>query len=625
MRVTSWSCGLASGLDRSATVPTCPDTRGSFLRLHIRFPECWNGRQLDSADHKSHMAYATRAGCPSTHPVEVPQITQIYRYPTRGGEGFSLASGGQYSAHADFVNAWKPGALRKLVDDCLNALVHCGRAQLGRGSPREGGAAALPTFTEPSQAAATVSRRATLPPLVRDPSPAPRGARASPARRARARPRGRRAEPPVPSLEPDEDRRALEPPRLDPCPPGRSGGRVQASPRGVLRRIRLAPSGDEARGGGLPVCRVLRLGPAARRRQDDLPARPGVAHPRARRQLPRHGGDPLRDVDALGAEHRQLVARGGCDGPRADGRGRVRRRSRRHLGAERAHLGSSPRRRQRPDEHPRVPARPLRRRRQPPHPRCRPRDRLRAAHGRRLRLPEHAPGLARRHGLLDGHGDVRERLVAGGLRRPAQLRRPRLRRLGRAASTSTTISSTSSCSPAQGLRRSSRRVHTSGRRTARSRTERGRERPRGAGRWCPSSRWRRTSPPRSTRCASSASRRVRHATTGGSHGRHATRPACRTPTSPRRRGRSSTGWRPRFATRASRIPKTRRRRVRRGSDAVCGGSPGGVAQRGVAIVPGVGAVDPLDRARGADQGRRRRRVGARSSCPWRPRSRDRSP
>jgi hypothetical protein len=126
MRVTFWSCGVASGVDRSATVPTCPETRGSFLRLHIRFPECWDGQRLDSAGHKSHMAYATRAGCPSTHPVEVPQITQIYRYPTRGGEGFSLASGGLYSAHADFVNAWKPGALRKLVEGCLNALIHGG-------------------------------------------------------------------------------------------------------------------------------------------------------------------------------------------------------------------------------------------------------------------------------------------------------------------------------------------------------------------------------------------------------------------------------------------------------------------------------------------------------------------
>ena len=127
MRITSWSCGAGSGVDRSASVPTCPDGRGSFLRLHIRFPECWDGRRLDSPDHKSHMAYAVRGACPSSHPVEVPQITQIYRYPTRGGEAFSLASGGVYSAHADFVNAWKPSALHKLVDDCLNALVHCGR------------------------------------------------------------------------------------------------------------------------------------------------------------------------------------------------------------------------------------------------------------------------------------------------------------------------------------------------------------------------------------------------------------------------------------------------------------------------------------------------------------------
>ncbi len=127
-RVTWWSCGVASGMAPSSTVPTCPDSRGSFLRLHVRFPSCWDGRQLDSADHKSHMAYPTRRGCPSTHSVPVPAITQIYRYPTRGGEGFSLASGSQFSAHGDFVNAWNQRALRTLVEDCLNALVHCGRA-----------------------------------------------------------------------------------------------------------------------------------------------------------------------------------------------------------------------------------------------------------------------------------------------------------------------------------------------------------------------------------------------------------------------------------------------------------------------------------------------------------------
>ncbi|MCI0634303.1 MAG: DUF1996 domain-containing protein [Actinobacteria bacterium] len=128
MRVTFWSCGGRSGLPPSATVPTCPQARGSFLRLHVRFPSCWDGATLDSADHKSHLAYAMRGRCPSTHPVAVPAITQIYRYPSQGGDGFTLASGSQLSGHADFLNAWRPGALRRLVDECLNALVHCGRA-----------------------------------------------------------------------------------------------------------------------------------------------------------------------------------------------------------------------------------------------------------------------------------------------------------------------------------------------------------------------------------------------------------------------------------------------------------------------------------------------------------------
>jgi hypothetical protein len=126
MRITFWNCGVAGGVPPSSTVPTCPDARGSFLRLHVRFPSCWDGRNLDSADHKSHMAYAMGGRCPSTHPVSVPSITLIYRYPTLGGSDFSLASGGQYSGHADFFNAWNPGQLRKLVNRCLNALVHCG-------------------------------------------------------------------------------------------------------------------------------------------------------------------------------------------------------------------------------------------------------------------------------------------------------------------------------------------------------------------------------------------------------------------------------------------------------------------------------------------------------------------
>jgi Domain of unknown function (DUF1996) len=125
--VVFWNCGGGDGGSPSSTVPSCPDVPGSALRLHVRFPNCWDGRRLDSPDHKSHMAYSVRGRCPSSHRVAVPAITVLFRYPSRGGDGFSLASGGQLSGHADFVNAWNPGSLRTLVEDCLNDLVRCGR------------------------------------------------------------------------------------------------------------------------------------------------------------------------------------------------------------------------------------------------------------------------------------------------------------------------------------------------------------------------------------------------------------------------------------------------------------------------------------------------------------------
>jgi hypothetical protein len=127
LRITYWNCGVTAGVPPSSAVPTCPDARGSFLRLHVRFPNCWDGKDLDSSDHRSHLAYSVRGTCPAGYPTASPAIELIYRYPTLGGTDFSLSSMGQYSGHADFFNAWNPGALKRLVDGCLNALVHCGQ------------------------------------------------------------------------------------------------------------------------------------------------------------------------------------------------------------------------------------------------------------------------------------------------------------------------------------------------------------------------------------------------------------------------------------------------------------------------------------------------------------------
>jgi hypothetical protein len=124
--VTYYDCGNFSDVQRSNSIPDCG---GSDLRLTVNFPDCWNGKTLDSRDHKSHMAYSRGGKCPKSHPVAVPSISLVYRYSLTDGTkpaDVYLASGSPYSAHADFINSWDQKALTKLVNGCLNRLRHCG-------------------------------------------------------------------------------------------------------------------------------------------------------------------------------------------------------------------------------------------------------------------------------------------------------------------------------------------------------------------------------------------------------------------------------------------------------------------------------------------------------------------
>lgn len=95
------------------------------VTLRVTFPSCWDGVRLDSADHISHMAYP-RNGCPASHPVPVPRITEIFRYPT-SVVGARLSSGDFSTLHADFWNTWRQPGLAALVDRCLNGGIDCGR------------------------------------------------------------------------------------------------------------------------------------------------------------------------------------------------------------------------------------------------------------------------------------------------------------------------------------------------------------------------------------------------------------------------------------------------------------------------------------------------------------------
>jgi hypothetical protein len=110
----------------SASIPTCPEN--SYLSAKISFPGCWDGKNLDSPDHKSHMAYPVRGACPVSHPVGLPSMGIRVRWKTVRGvpsSRLSLSSGGQLSLHADFWNVWHPAAMQWLVTNCLNQTRNC--------------------------------------------------------------------------------------------------------------------------------------------------------------------------------------------------------------------------------------------------------------------------------------------------------------------------------------------------------------------------------------------------------------------------------------------------------------------------------------------------------------------
>jgi len=111
--IATWRCA-GDSMTSLPTPPSCPT--GTDLVLIIRFPDCWNGTDLDSWNHKAHMARRVSSECPASHPVLLPRIVMNVHFPGGSNANLSLASGSLYSAHADFMNGWKQATLATLVD-----------------------------------------------------------------------------------------------------------------------------------------------------------------------------------------------------------------------------------------------------------------------------------------------------------------------------------------------------------------------------------------------------------------------------------------------------------------------------------------------------------------------------
>ena len=110
--IVSWSCTGSNAPGTAA--PTVCRARQRLVAT-VRFPECWDGTNLDSADHKSHVSYASNGVC-AAGTVALPQIEMRISYPRQATvRTLSLASGSIYSMHADFFNGWDQGRFERQV------------------------------------------------------------------------------------------------------------------------------------------------------------------------------------------------------------------------------------------------------------------------------------------------------------------------------------------------------------------------------------------------------------------------------------------------------------------------------------------------------------------------------
>lgn len=121
-----FKCGPGSSTDLPQPPTQCDS---GIMVVSYKFPNCWNGRDLDSADHFSHMAYPSGGKCPTSHPVVIPRVESFFRYPVGTGPigtiGFD--SGPYYTAHEDFFGAWNSSAMQFLLTKCINGNTDCGQ------------------------------------------------------------------------------------------------------------------------------------------------------------------------------------------------------------------------------------------------------------------------------------------------------------------------------------------------------------------------------------------------------------------------------------------------------------------------------------------------------------------
>src|SRR5206468_3431915 len=90
--------------DKSYLDANCKDG----VRLELMFPSCWNGKDMDSVNHKDHMAYPAQVidgACPPGFPIRTPGIfyeTIVDTHQFAGKDGSFVFSNGDPTGKQQF-------------------------------------------------------------------------------------------------------------------------------------------------------------------------------------------------------------------------------------------------------------------------------------------------------------------------------------------------------------------------------------------------------------------------------------------------------------------------------------------------------------------------------------------